>query len=57
MYNYEVELFDRYNNEGHRTQDEFEADAFDELEGGYDYAEEGDPGVYDPTLNYNDWRI
>lgn len=25
------ELFDRYNGEGHMTQEEFEADAWDEL--------------------------
>ena len=31
-YSYEVELFDRYNGEGHMTQDEFEADAFDALD-------------------------
>ena len=28
---WENELFDRYNGEGHMTQEEFEADAWDEL--------------------------
>lgn len=30
---WENELFDQYNGEGHMTQEEFEADAWDELEG------------------------
>ena len=32
MYTWEVELFDCYNGEGHYSQDEFEADAWDELD-------------------------
>lgn len=31
---WENELFDQYNGEGHRTQEEFEADAWDELTSG-----------------------